>query len=38
MCSNCGLIKLKNTFSKWCIKTGCLHELHPQYKSKRNQI
>ena len=32
MCSNCGLVRLKNKFSTWCIKLGCLHELHNQYK------
>lgn len=31
-CKSCGLVYFKNRFTKWCIKKGCNHELHPQYK------
>lgn len=35
-CVKCGLVALNNPFSDWSIEKGCLSELHPQYKSKRN--
>jgi hypothetical protein len=35
-CRYCGLVYLKNEFTRWCIKKGCNHEYHPQFKQKRN--
>ena len=37
MCKYCGLIYLNNKFTKWCIKTGCMHELHNGYKLQRKR-
>ena len=33
-CQYCGLVYLKNKFTKWCIRMGCMHELHNQYKQQ----
>jgi len=33
-CLGCGLIKLNNPLTQWCIKMGCDHDLHSSYKSK----
>lgn len=35
VCVNCGLIMMKNPFSEWAQKVGCLNKLHPSYESKR---
>jgi len=31
-CPKCGLLFLKNSITKWCIRMGCDHEYHYQYK------
>ena len=31
-CPKCGLLYLRNSITQWCIKMGCDHEYHPQYK------
>lgn len=31
-CKYCGLLYLNNPLTKWCIKIGCNHEYHNQYK------
>lgn len=31
-CKYCGLLYLNNQITKWCIKMGCNHEYHKQYK------
>ena len=31
-CPKCGLLFLKNPITRWCIKMGCDHEYHKQYK------
>lgn len=30
-CKYCGLLVLKNKFSQWCYRMGCLNEYHNQY-------
>lgn len=37
-CRYCGLVYLKNKFTKWCIRMGCNHNYHPQYKKMRNKF
>lgn len=32
MCSRCGLVRLKNQLTEWCVVKGCLFDLHPAYK------
>jgi len=31
-CAHCGLLYLKNPLTRWCIKMGCNHSYHNQYK------
>ena len=38
VCCRCGLVYLKNPLTKWCIKTGCNNEYHPQYKKKLKEL
>ena len=38
ICSKCGLISLKNEFSRWCIQQGCDYQSHPQFLSKKKQF
>ena len=35
MCSNCGMLKLNNTFSRWAVDKGCNNDLHPAYKQMK---
>jgi hypothetical protein len=30
-CKYCGLLYLKNPFTKWCIRMGCANRYHPHY-------
>ena len=34
-CSKCGLVKLNNPFTKWCISKGCDYQDHPEYNNQR---
>jgi len=34
-CKGCGLLNAKNAFTKWCVRKGCLNDLHPSYQAKR---
>lgn len=34
-CKFCGLVYLKNEFTKRCIKAGCNHKDHPEYRKWR---
>lgn len=38
VCKHCGLIKLNNPFSDWCVRNGCDAEDHPNYKTIRAQL
>ena len=31
-CAHCGLLYLKNPITRWCIKMGCNHTYHKQFK------
>ena len=33
-CTKCGLIRLKNSLTRWCIDKGCDHDLHPNFKQQ----
>ena len=37
-CRYCGLVYLKNDFTKWCIRMGCANSYHPLYKRMRNKF
>ena len=32
VCKRCGLVYLKNSFTRWCVAKGCLAEYHPGFK------
>jgi hypothetical protein len=36
ICNHCGLVRLKNDFTEWCVKMGCNNADHPGYKAQRN--
>lgn len=31
ICNKCGLIRLHNPFTDWCVSQGCDYENHPNY-------
>jgi len=33
VCKHCGLVTLRNDFTRWCISKGCLNEYHSGYKA-----
>lgn len=35
VCKSCGLIYLKNEFSEWSVRMGCMSSDHSSYESKR---
>lgn len=37
-CINCGLLRLKNKITEWCVKNGCDYAEHPEYKKKLKQF
>jgi hypothetical protein len=36
-CTCCGLVKLNNKFTEWCIDKGCMNSVHPQYPDARHR-
>ncbi len=37
VCLHCGLVRLRNNFTEWCIKMGCDNRNSPQYKAMRKK-
>jgi len=37
VCSNCGLVSLRNEFTDWSIRMGCMSSDHPQYEIARKR-
>ena len=37
-CGYCGLMYLNNSVTKWCIKMGCNHSYHNQYKNMLKKL
>jgi hypothetical protein len=35
VCSNCGLVGLRNVFTDWSIRIGCLASEHSSYQNMR---
>lgn len=31
MCRKCGLVRLRNALSDWCVKHGCNYDEHPGF-------
>jgi hypothetical protein len=38
VCKKCGLVNLKNELTRWCVKMGCNHDDHPQYKESVKRL
>lgn len=38
ICIHCGLMKLNNDFTKWCISQGCDYRDHPLYQTMRKTL
>jgi hypothetical protein len=38
ICQRCGLMRLRNPITQWCVKHGCYHEDHPLYKRKLKEL
>ena len=32
VCTGCGLLRLRNPLTEWCVRNGCDHADHPQYR------
>jgi hypothetical protein len=37
VCALCGLVGLRNEFTDWSIRVGCMSSDHPQYESVRKR-
>ncbi|MES1987007.1 MAG: hypothetical protein V4440_03085 [Pseudomonadota bacterium] len=37
ICTNCGLLALRNEFTDWSIRVGCMASDHPQYENVRRR-
>ena len=35
MCKSCGLVQLRNPFTDWSIRMGCMSSDHPNYQQMR---
>ena len=38
VCIFCGLIRLNNDFTSFCVKNGCSDEDHPDYESQKKKV
>lgn len=38
VCTKCGLVRLRNPFTDWCVRQGCNAEDHPQYEQIKKQL
>jgi len=38
VCKRCGLVRLKNEFTEWCIRHGCNNAEAPGYRSARKAL
>lgn len=36
-CKYCGLLYLNNSITRWCIRVGCLHEYHRDFRKILNR-
>jgi hypothetical protein len=37
VCDNCGLVALRNDFTNWSVRMGCMASDHTQYESARKR-
>jgi len=38
VCSKCGLVRLRNPFTDWCVRNGCDADERPDYKKMRDKL
>ena len=38
VCRACGLVFLHNALTRWCIRRGCNHEDHPEWRTLRHNV
>jgi hypothetical protein len=38
VCKSCGLVNLRNNFTEWSIRMGCMSSDHPSYESARQKM
>jgi len=38
VCVRCGLMRLSNRITDWCVKHGCNHDDHPDYLNKLKEL
>lgn len=38
VCVHCGIVALKNDFTRFCISKGCQNRYHPDYNKMRNLL
>jgi hypothetical protein len=38
VCFRCGLMRLNNKATDWCVKQGCDFEEHPDYKIRLKEL
>ena len=38
ICTGCGLLRLKNLLTEWCVMRGCDYQDHPQYDLMRRTL
>ena len=37
-CTGCGLLRLHNALTEWCVRHGCDYEEHPLYAAKVREL
>ena len=37
-CKHCGLVYLRNNFSRWAVQKGCDNRKHSSYESQRRKL
>lgn len=38
VCAECGLVRLNNKATEWCVKKGCLYKDHDDYRSSMKRL
>jgi len=38
VCSRCGLMRLNNPITHWCVRKGCNYDEHPDYEKTLKRL
>lgn len=38
VCSGCGLVRLRNAFTDWCVARGCDYDEHEGFAAARRRL